>query len=213
MIQSFDNRSGGAIIADVIRAVCDNKSYLSEIDGVIGDGDHGINMNKGFSMAGEAIAPDSSFSQAAKTLGDTLLLEIGGSMGPIYGTFFRAFWSVTRNADAITPDLFGAMLRKALEGIMEIGGAKEGDKTLVDCLSPAVAAFDATVSTGGSFRDALTSASAAARQGMEATRDMMARIGRAARLGERSIGVLDAGATSCSIILTTMFASVGGRLD
>jgi dihydroxyacetone kinase-like protein len=213
MTQSFKNREGAAIVTDIIKAVQDNKVYLSEIDGMIGDGDHGINMNKGFSMAGEAITPENSFSEAAKILGDTLLLEIGGSMGPIYGTLFRAFWSATRGTEKITPDVFENMLRRALDGIMDMGGAKSGDKTLVDTLEPAVNAFAQVGAAGGSFREALAASAVAAEQGKESTRGMIARVGRAARLGERSIGVLDAGAVSCCIILTTMFASVAERMD
>ena len=89
-MKSFSNKGNASIVMDIIDAIKSNKNYLSDIDGLIGDGDHGINMNKGFSIAGQRISDDETFSSAMKILGDTLLLEIGGSMGPIYGTFFRS---------------------------------------------------------------------------------------------------------------------------
>lgn len=88
-MEFFLNSEGRSIVLNIIDAVKSNKAYLSDIDGLIGDGDHGINMNKGFSIAESRISSDDSFHTAMKKLGDTLILEIGGSMGPIYGTFFR----------------------------------------------------------------------------------------------------------------------------
>ena len=86
-MEYFYNDHNAGIVMDIIAAIQFNKAYLSDIDGQIGDGDHGINMNKGFTMAGERISASQSFTTAMKILGDTLLLEVGGSMGPIYGTF------------------------------------------------------------------------------------------------------------------------------
>ena len=209
---SFDNNGGAWIVGDLVKAIHDNKDYLSEIDGKIGDGDHGINMNKGFVMAGELLSPDMDLSSAMKVLGDTLLNEIGGSMGPIYGTFFRKSAKTLKAAGQIDAKLFSQMLHNALDGITDIGGAKEGDKTLIDCLAPSIRAFDAEWDSSKDFVKALQSASEAVEKGKEATRGMMARVGRASRLGERSIGVLDAGSASCCIILTTLYEAVGQAL-
>jgi dihydroxyacetone kinase-like protein len=208
MMEYFTNEQGAPIVQQIIAAIQANKVYLSDIDGHIGDGDHGINMNKGFTLAGERISPEHSFDAAMKSVGDTLLLEIGGSMGPIYGTFFRRCAASVRSAAQIDAACFGLMLRRALEDVKEIGGAKVGDKTLIDTLEPAVVTFEQACSDGQSFHDALTTATSAAEAGMESTRDMVARIGRAARLGERSVGVQDAGATSCFIILKAMFDAI-----
>ena len=207
-MESFENINNSGIVLNLVKAIQENKEYLSEVDGLIGDGDHGINMNKGFTLAGQRITPDQSFSSALKILGDTLLMEIGGSMGPIYGTFFRKSASSVKALDSIDKLAFGKMLQKALDGIKEIGDARVGDKTLIDTLEPAVTAFNASCEAGKSFSEAIDAADEAALKGKDSTKDMIARIGRASRLGERSRGVLDAGATSCYIILHDMFNSV-----
>lgn len=211
-MEYFDNNHNATIVMDIISAIQSNKVYLSDLDGLIGDGDHGINMNKGFSMAGERIVAGQSFTEAMKILGDTLLLEIGGSMGPIYGTFFYQCASTLKDESEITADLFSTMLKNALEGVKEIGGAKVGDKTLIDTMEPATVAFKKELRDGKTFREALQIATEAAGAGKESTKDMVAKVGRAARLGLRSVGVLDAGATSCYIILKAMFESVASVL-
>ena len=207
-MEFFYNDHNAAIVTDIIAAIQTNKVYLSDIDGLIGDGDHGINMSKGFTMAGKCISPQDSFATAMKMLGDTLLLEIGGSMGPIYGTFFYQCASVVKEKAQINGALFATMLERALEGVKDVGGAKIGDKTLVDTLEPSVLAFKELLKKGKTFREALEGATIAAEVGKESTKNMIAKVGRAARLGERSVGVLDAGAVSCYIILKTMFESV-----
>jgi dihydroxyacetone kinase len=108
--------------------------------------------------------------------------------------------------------LFGRMLHAALDGVEEIGSARPGDKTLLDALAPAITAFDTATAEGKSFADSLDAMAAAAERGRDATRDMIARVGRASRLGERSRGVLDAGATSCCLILQTLATGVKKRL-
>ena len=208
----FNNASGADIVLELVKAIHQNKDYLSEIDGKIGDGDHGINMNKGFVMAGEKITSDMSFSSAMKLLGDTLLMEIGGSMGPIYGTFFRKSAKTIKDYQEIDAPTFALMLRNALDGIQDIGGAKEGDKTLIDCFAPSLRAFENSIKGGADFASALKAASNAAEEGKDSTKDMMAKVGRASRLGERSIGVLDAGSVSCCIILTTLYQAIAERL-
>lgn len=208
VMESFRNEDGGVIVYGLIRVIQDNKAYLSEIDGAIGDGDHGINMNKGFSMCesrlnGEAV----DLNTALKTLGRILLMEIGGSMGPIYGTFFREMAKNCAGVEEIDAEVFLRMLEAAAAGITGLAGAKEGDKTLYDCLSPATAAFRESVNAGDGFAVALEKMSAAAEAGRDSTIDMVAKLGRAARLGERSRGVLDAGSASCCLILQSMAAT------
>ena len=104
------------------------------------------------------------------------------------------------------------MLHAGLEGIQSIGEAKVGDKTLIDTLAPAIAAFDAAIGAGKSFADALDDLVVAAEKGRDSTIDLVAKIGRASRLGERSRGVLDAGATSCAIILSELSSGARQRL-
>jgi len=205
----FSNENNAAIIVEVCQRIEANKEYLSDIDGLIGDGDHGVNMNKGFSMAREKIVDTDSFSVACKKLGDVLLLEIGGSMGPIYGTFFRSIASITKLHDTLDLMLFTSALEKALNGIMDIGGAKVGDKTLVDTLYPAIQALKSE----NNFSIAIDKSVAAAEAGMKSTQNMIAKIGRSARLGERSVGVLDAGSVSCFIILQSLMEHIKQRLQ
>ena len=212
MMEHFTNAGNAGIVLLIIEAITKNKTYLSEIDGKIGDGDHGINMSKGFSMAGEQISAGQSFSDAMKTLGDVLLFNIGGSMGPIYGTFFRTASKSLKGKTEITAELFSAMLDNILQDIQSIGGAKPGDKTLIDTLEPAAYAFKKENNSGKTFGESMALAVIAAKEGRDSTIDMVARIGRSARLGERSRGVLDAGAASCYIILETMFNAASAAL-
>ena len=204
----------GRLVLDLVGAINANRAWLSEIDGAIGDGDHGINMSKGFSRAGEAIG-DGSGGLAASftTLGETLLEGIGGSMGPLYGTFFLDMAGVIADADTLDGPLFGKMLHAGLAGVQDLGSAKAGDKTLLDTLIPALAAYDAAQAQGRNFAASLDALAAAAEQGRDATRDMVARIGRAARLGERSRGTIDAGSASCCLILQTMAAGLKQRMQ
>lgn len=206
---------GNAGNAGVALAICDaiheNAAYLSQIDGETGDGDHGINMNKGFLMSKDRITGDMTLAEALKTIGSTLVKDIGGSMGPIYGTFFEAL------ADGLDVDEFDAIdLAEALDDVVaalkDLAGAKEGDKTLIDTAAPAARAFSTAVAEGAPLSEALDALAAGAADGLESTRGMQAKIGRAARLGERSIGHLDAGATSCCIILTTLASELAAQL-
>ena len=210
---AFRNADGKVIVENLITTIHENAAYLSEIDGAIGDGDHGINMNKGFTLCEERLADkDVDFSTALNTLGRVLLMEIGGSMGPLYGTFFREMAKVSKEQETIDAQGFSEMLRAAITGIQSLSKAKVGDKTLMDTLIPALERYDAALGEGKSFVDALQEMTAAAEAGKESTKDMVAKIGRASRLGERSRGVLDTGATSCWLILRSMATTITGLL-
>jgi len=213
-MQQFQNAGSGDIVLSLADKIIENRAYLSEIDGKIGDGDHGVNMAKGFGMAAERIKrADMSLAQAFDTLGTVLMTEIGGSMGPLYGVMFTQFAETIEKSDVIDAATFSTMLHNGLDGIKAIGSAKVGDKTLLDTLVPAITAFDTAVGIGKSFGEALTALVAAAEAGRDSTRDLVARIGRASRLGERSLGVLDAGATSCALILKSLADGVETRLQ
>jgi len=212
MSDKFKNSNGRVIVENLIAMMKENRAYLSEVDGAIGDGDHGINMSKGFTMAGERIAEGADFATAMKTLGRTLLMEIGGSMGPLYGGFFKAMSKEVEGAQEIDAPAFGRMLEAGYAEIRKLGDAKVGDKTLVDALDPAVQAFQEAVKAGRGFDEALEEMSNAAEAGKDSTKDMVAKVGRSARLGERSRGVLDAGATSCYLILSSMAATIQSLL-
>jgi dihydroxyacetone kinase phosphoprotein-dependent L subunit len=208
---SIPNAGQAAIIEEVAAVIVANKAWLSEIDGKIGDGDHGTNMAKGFGRAAERIHGQSlTLDAAMMVLSDVLMGEIGGSMGPLYGLMFEDMAGAIAGREVIDAEAFSAMLNAGLQGVQGVGNAKVGDKTLIDTLVPAVAAFDAARAEG--FAAAIRAMIAAAETGRDSTIDLVARIGRSSRLGERSRGVLDAGATSCCLILTSLGQSVLQRL-
>jgi dihydroxyacetone kinase-like protein len=213
-MQNFDNASAGDIILSVADRIIENRAYLSEIDGKIGDGDHGVNMAKGFGMAAERIrGNDVSLATALDVLGAVLMTEIGGSMGPLYGVMFTQFAETIEKSPSIDAKTFSAMLTSGLDGVQAIGAAKVGDKTLLDTLVPAIEAFNSANADGKPFPEALDALVVAAEKGRDGTRDLVAKIGRASRLGERSLGVLDAGATSCALILKALALGAKEKLQ
>ena len=207
--------SNGRQIADaLIHAIQSNKDYLSEIDGQIGDGDHGINMNKGFTMCQEKLEGQTpTISEALMVISETLLEDIGGSMGPLYGVLFEGMSDACDGKDDITAEVFGEMLNGALEGLQDISPAQKGDKTLMDTLIPARDGFAESLAAGKSFAECLDDMKAAAEAGWQSTKDLVAKIGRASRLGERSRGVLDAGSTSCYLLLSALADSTKALLE
>lgn len=209
---SFPADRGRSVVDALIATIEAHAQELSDIDGAIGDGDHGVNMRKGFRIAHDRMAGVTDLSEGLATIGSALLVEIGGAMGPLYGTFFGTMAEWCAGETAIDAGVVRRMLEHGLEELADLGGAQVGDKTLMDTLVPAVAAYGAALDGGGSFDDALGALAAAAEDGKESTRDLVARIGRASRLGERSRGVLDAGATSCWLLLDAMASSMRSLL-
>jgi phosphoenolpyruvate---glycerone phosphotransferase subunit DhaL len=201
------------IVSDMAAAIVEHAAWLSEIDGAIGDGDHGVNMSKGFRRAVERLGSDPhDLAQGFATLGETLLDEIGGSTGPLYGSFFLDMATALKGRADIDRDSFAAMLRAGVAAIVDLGGAKPGDKTLIDVLAPAAAAFEEAAASGAPFRACLDALDLASDAGFESTRDMVAKLGRASRLGERSRGAPDAGAASARLILRALSAGLRRRL-
>lgn len=206
---NFLNQNGIEIVQNLVSTIQSNKEYLSRIDGEIGDGDHGINMNKGFTIAWEEICKQElNMSGALLLLSKTLMTKIGGSMGPLYGTIFKEMAKASQDAVEIDKSIVGNMLENALSGIRRISPAKVGDKTLIDVLTPAAEAYQVAVQNRAEMDAALLRMKEAAEKGKESTRDMVAKIGRSSRLGERSRGVLDAGAVSCNLILQSFADTV-----
>ena len=209
MKTTINNAASGIIVYNLVDAIQKNKDYLSEIDGLIGDGDHGVNMNKGFTLFNEKLEKkELSLSQALAILSETLMDDIGGSMGPLYGVFFGDMSAAINDTSVIDKITFKDMLHDALAAVEEIGGAKRGDKTLLDTIYPAYEAYCSALESNSDFYNALEALKSGATAGWKSTEEMIAKIGRASRLGERSRGVLDAGATSCHIILSSMADSI-----
>ena len=205
------------LVRDLIDTIVANRQYLSEIDGLIGDGDHGINMAKGFTGCGTRLdalgATAQQLPAALAQLSQALMDDIGGSMGPLYGEFFSGFVTTLAPHQQLDAALFGDALGAAVANVQRMGSAQVGDKTLMDTLVPALAAYREAQLASADFSSCLQALSAAAEQGRDSTKNLQARIGRSARLGPRSIGVLDAGATSCCLILQSMARSLQRQLD
>lgn len=196
------NSKSKYIVEHLVELIQQNKEYLSEVDGAIGDGDHGINMNKGFTICGQRLeGVDCNMSQAMETLGDVLMSEIGGSMGPIYGTFFIEMGEASADKEEIGLQDFADMMAAAYEGLAGLVDARVGDKTLMDVIIPAKDSLAKSAAEGADFAAALDACAAAAKAGRDSTKDLVAKFGRASRLGERSRGVLDAGSASCALLI------------
>jgi dihydroxyacetone kinase-like protein len=192
----------------------ENRDYLTQLDAAIGDADHGTNMDRGFTAvlakldAGDAPQAPGPLLVAA---GSTLVSTVGGASGPLWGTALRRAGRALGDGDEFDGAQLALALRAALDGVVELGAAEEGDKTMVDSLSPAVRALDESLRSGAPVAQALATAQAAGEDGMRATVPLQAQKGRASYLGERSIGHQDPGATSTALILAALAQSVAGE--
>ena len=213
MAEQFAENEGRIVVEKLIETIRDNKAYLSEVDGAIGDGDHGINMAKGFALTAERLTSEMGLSEGLKTLSRTLVMEIGGAMGPLYGSFFKAMAGACKDREQIDAQVFGQMIEAGYTAVVGLGQAKVGDKTLVDTLHPALEAYKKALGEGAGFKDALQRMAQAAELGKESTKNLVAKVGRASRLGERSKGVLDAGAASCYLILKSCADTISSLLQ
>ncbi len=190
-------------MADVIH---ENKEYLTDLDAAIGDADHGINMDRGFQAILKKLpsVEDKDAGTILKTAGMALVSSVGGAGGPLYGTaFMQAGMAIAGKYELKAEDML-AILDAALKGVVMRGRANLDDKTMVDAITPAVAAIRDALGNGASTVEALEQAAAAAEKGMKDTIPMLAKKGRASYLGERSIGHQDPGATSSYLLINTM---------
>jgi dihydroxyacetone kinase-like protein len=191
----------------------EQRDYLTQLDAAIGDADHGTNMDRGFTALLEkldgldAVPP----GKVLTTAGSTLVSTVGGASGPLWGMALRRAGRSLGNAEEFDGEQLAAALEAALEGIVELGAAQEGDKTMVDALAPAVRALREGLANGSNVADSLAAARVAAEEGMKATVPLQAQKGRASYLGERSIGHQDPGATSTTLILAALEQSVAAE--
>ncbi|MBS4534518.1 dihydroxyacetone kinase subunit L [Clostridium sp. D2Q-14] len=189
--------------------VITNKEYLTDLDSSIGDGDHGINMARGFSKVKEKIA-ETTFegnSQFLKTIAMTLISTVGGASGPLYGTAFLNASKVVSD-DNISYDNLIQVGESIIEGIKKRGKAELGEKTMLDTIIPAVNSLKESKSKGINLKPALKNCLKAAEEGMKATIPIIATKGRASYLGERSKGHQDPGATSSYIVIKTIIDEI-----
>jgi dihydroxyacetone kinase-like protein len=198
----------GCSTADVVSAVramaavvAAHRDELVDLDRVIGDGDHGENLKRGFDFVVSAVDSSEVDSPAAvlKVVAKTLISKVGGASGPLFGT---AFLRAATGLEEVDGASVAAALRAALDGVVARGKAEIGDKTMVDALLPAVEAAEAVQDR--SVAEVLEAAATAAETGAESTIPLVARKGRASYLGERSAGHLDPGARSTALLLRSL---------
>ena len=207
MSDSFDQVN--LVVRTIAQTAVDNEKYFGDLDAVVGDGDFGYSMARGFEqvLAGFDDFDRSDVGTFLKKVAVTITGRIGGTSGPIWGTAFLRAGAVAAGKTALEPADVVAMLRAAVEGIKARDQAELGDKTLLDALVPATDALERELDAGSGSTAAIQAASTAAREAAEATKDMVARRGRAAYTGERSRGSVDAGATAVAVMLERISAA------
>lgn len=195
------------------RVYNDQSSLLTELDAAIGDADHGSNMNRGFSAISDALPElrEKNIHTLLKDISMILIKTVGGSSGPLFGTFFlRMAHAIDQEDASINSGQLVAMFAAGLAGVQERGKANPNDKTMIDTLFPAVEAMQNALDSGHSIPFILESGEAAAEKGMKSTITMLAKKGRASYLGERSVGHQDPGATSAYLMVKAA-ADVWGK--
>jgi phosphoenolpyruvate---glycerone phosphotransferase subunit DhaL len=197
-------------MAHVADAITDQRDYLVQLDAAIGDGDHGVNMQRGFDAVVRALATDEQAPPGKLLIlaGKTLVSTVGGASGPLWGSALRRAGRTLGDDPTFDAARLVDALEAAVAAIVDLGAASPGDKTMVDALQPAVAALREGVGSGDPLVAALGAAGAAAEAGMRATVPLQARKGRASYLGERSIGHQDPGATSAALVIRALERAV-----
>ena len=200
-----------AWIKEVATAVQAERDHLTQLDAAIGDADHGANLDRGFAAVRQALAdtPPETPGAVLVQAGSALIRKVGGASGPLYGTAFRQMGRALGDAPEITPGGLVTALEAAQAGVQKLGGALEGDKTLVDAFAPAVRALAQAVQDGAELEVALEAATTAAEEGARATVPLQARKGRASYLGPRSVGHEDPGAASTVLIFAALRRAAG----
>ena len=182
--------------------IIEHKDYLTDLDREIGDADHGVNLARGYAAVFERVPQDmTDIGAALKKCGMALVSTVGGASGPLYGTAYLEAAKVLAGKEALGAEDFGAALEAAIAGIQRRGKAVRGEKTMLDALMPALDAYNQAVAQGADIGQGLDGACAAAAEGVEYTKTIVATKGRASYLGERSIGHQDPGATSATYTL------------
>lgn len=195
-------------------AVGERADYLTQLDAAIGDGDHGINMTRGFAAVGKALAGQGDSLPPGRVLilaGKTLVSTVGGASGPLWGSALRAAGRSLGDAESFDGEALADALDAALAAVVDLGAAAPGDKTMVDALGPATTALRERLAAGASISEATDAAASAAEEGAATTVPMQARKGRASYLGERSIGHQDPGATSAALIVRALHEAVAAE--
>lgn len=206
----MDNRKVIEILREIGKAIQDQKEYLTELDNVIGDGDHGINMARGFQEVEKKLDTlvEKDIGTILKSVGMTLVSTVGGASGPLYGTAFMKAGQLMAGKEEVELSDFTELLRTAVEGVKMRGKSTTGEKTMLDAMVPALEAIEKSAGESEDVKSALSAGVLAAEQGIEYTKTIIATKGRASYLGERSIGHQDPGATSFTLMLKVILANL-----
>ena len=195
-----------AIIEGMAKKIEAEKDYLTQLDNEIGDGDHGINLARGFEAVEKKLPSlaGGDIGALLKGIGMQLVSTVGGASGPLYGTAFMKAGMACKGLTELDGPAFVKAMEAAVDGVKMRGKATEGEKTMLDALCPALKVMQDEVAAGKSLKEALQDAAAAAEKGVEYTKTIIATKGRASYLGERSLGHQDPGATSSLYLLQVL---------
>ena len=195
-----------AIIEGMAKKIEAEKEYLTELDNEIGDGDHGINLARGFEAVEKKLPSlaGGDIGALLKGVGMQLVSTVGGASGPLYGTAFMKAGMACKGLTEIDGPAFVKAMEAAVDGIKMRGKATEGEKTMLDALCPALKVMQDDVAAGKTLKEPLQDAAQAAEKGVEYTKTIIATKGRASYLGERSLGHQDPGATSSLYLLQVL---------
>ena len=205
-MSSLDTKQMAAIIEGMAKKIEAEKDYLTQLDNEIGDGDHGINLARGFEAVEKKLPSlaGGDIGALLKGVGMQLVSTVGGTSGPLYGTAFMKAGIACKGLTELDGPAFVKAMEAAVDGIKMRGKATEGEKTMLDALCPALKVMQDEVAAGKSLKEALQDAAAAAEKGVEYTKTIIATKGRASYLGERSLGHQDPGATSSLYLLQVL---------
>ena len=200
---AIDNKKLVEILQATAKRIEAEKAFLTELDNEIGDGDHGINLARGFAAVEKKLPElaDKDIGAILNGVGMALVSSVGGASGPLYGTAYMKAGAAMKGKTELTPDDLAAAFDAAIGGVQMRGKAHEGEKTMLDAQMPASKAYKDALAAGKDVKAALKASVEAARKGVEYTKTILATKGRASYLGERSIGHQDPGATSSLMIL------------
>lgn len=205
-MSSLDTKQMAAIIEGMAKKIEAEKDYLTQLDNEIGDGDHGINLARGFEAVEKKLPSlaGGDIGALLKGVGMQLVSTVGGASGPLYGTAFMKAGMACKGLTELDGPAFVKAMEAAVDGIKMRGKATEGEKTMLDALCPALKVMQDEVAAGKSLKEALQDAAVAAEKGVEYTKTIIATKGRASYLGERSLGHQDPGATSSLYLLQVL---------
>lgn len=205
-MSSLDTKQMAAIVEGMAKKIEAEKEYLTELDNEIGDGDHGINLARGFEAVEKKLPSlaGGDIGALLKGVGMQLVSTVGGASGPLYGTAFMKAGMACKGLTEIDGPAFVKAMEAAVDGIKMRGKATECEKTMLDALCPALKVLQDDVTAGKSLKEALQDAAQAAEKGVEYTKTIIATKGRASYLGERSLGHQDPGATSSLYLLQVL---------